>query len=140
MPNIDIKKEAQTKKGSQLTKEDLQALERRVGYVNIYLDRFAPEKLKFDVKDSLPKEAKDLSSNQRKLLMKITQMLVESVEPEKFQNDIYKIGKDLSLSSAETFQAIYRTLIGKDSGPKAAWFILSLDKGFIKKRFSEAAK
>lgn len=140
MPNIDIKKEAEAKKGSKLTKEDLQALERRVKYVNIYLDRFAPEKLKFDVKDTLPKEAKDLSENQKKLLMKITQMLEDSVKPEKFQNDIYKVGKDLGLTSAETFQAIYRTLIGKDSGPKAAWLVLSLDKDFIRRRFSETAK
>ena len=140
MPNIDVKKEAEAKKGAKLTKEDLQALERRVGYAKIYLDRFAPEKLKFDVKDSLPKEAKDLSANQKKLLMKITQMLEDSTEPEKFQDDIYKVGKDLGLSSAETFQAIYRSLIGKDSGPKAAWLILSLDKDFIRRRFSEAAK
>ena len=140
MPNINIKKEAEAKKGSKLTKVDLQILERRVKYVNIYLDRFAPEKFKFDVKDTLPKEAKDLSANQKKLLMKITQMLEDSVEPEKFQNEIYKVGKELGLSSAETFQAIYRTLIGKDSGPKAAWLILSLDKDFIRIRFGEASK
>lgn len=140
MPNIDVKKEAEAKKGAKLTKEDLQALERRVGYAKIYLDRFAPEKLKFDVKDSLPKEAKDLSANQKKLLIKITQMLEDSTEPEKFQNDVYQSGKDLGLSSAETFQAIYRSLIGKDSGPKAAWLILSLDKDFIRRRFGEAAK
>ncbi len=140
MPNINIEKEAELKKGSKLTNEDLRALERRVKYVNIYLDRFAPEKIKFNVKDTLPKEARDLSPNQKILLMKITQLLEKSNEAEKFQNAVYQSGKDLGLSSAETFQAIYRSLIGKDSGPKAAWLILSLDKDFIKKRFGEAVK
>ncbi|OGY24963.1 MAG: lysine--tRNA ligase [Candidatus Woykebacteria bacterium RBG_16_43_9] len=127
-------------KGSNLTDEDKLALEQRVKYGKIYLARFAPEKIKFDVKEKFPRKAENLSQNQKKLLVKITHILEKPGDPEKFQNEIYQGGKDLGLSSTETFTAIYLSLLGKESGPKAAWLILSLDKDFVKRRFIEAAK
>jgi lysyl-tRNA synthetase class 1 len=140
MPNVDIEAEVQVKKGSKLTKEDLQALEQRVKYVKIYLERFAPEEIKFTVKEKLPEQTKSLSQGQKKLLAKIGKGLGGKKNPEEFQNDIYQLGKKLGLSSSETFKAIYLVLLGKKSGPKAAWLILSLDKDFIKARFAQAAK
>jgi len=137
MPNVDLEKEAEKKKGSALTGEERKALEERARYVKIYLERFAPEEIKFDVKEKLPEEARSLSGKQRELLQSIANLLTGSQEPEEFQNEIYRIGKDLGLSSQETFAAIYKSLIGKESGPKAAWLILSLGREFVKKRFQE---
>ncbi|OGY22905.1 MAG: lysine--tRNA ligase [Candidatus Woykebacteria bacterium RBG_13_40_15] len=139
MPNINISDEAKKQKGKDLTEEERKALEKRVGYVKIYIERFAPENVKFSVKESLPKEVKELSESQRKLLLKIAEELEDPPAggPEDFQNEIYKVGKDLGLSSAETFSAIYVALLGKESGPKAAWLMLSLDREFVKKRFTE---
>ena len=138
MPNINLESWAKKHKGSTLSKEDKQALEERVKYVKIYLDRFAPEAVKFTIKENLPSEAKVLNSQQKKLLLGIMDLMQEATDPEKFQNDIYQAGKEIGLSSLNTFQAIYRVLLGKTSGPKAAWLILSLDKDFVIKRFKEA--
>jgi len=137
MPNVDLAAEAEKKKGEKLTKEDKQALEKRLGYAKIYLERFAPEEIKFSVKEELPKEAKNLTDKQKKLLGEIADLLEKAKEPETFQNEIYQAGKELGLGSAETFRAIYLALLGKESGPKAAWLILSLDKEFVKRRFRE---
>ena len=133
-------KKAEELKGSKLSEEDKQALEDRVKYVKIYLEAFAPENIKFSVKESLPLETENLSDNQKKLLKEITGKLSEDTDPEKLQNDIYQLGKELGLSSAEAFEAIYASLLGKRFGPKAAWLVLSLDKEFVKKRFEEVAK
>ncbi|MDP2721032.1 MAG: lysine--tRNA ligase [bacterium] len=139
MPNINLESWAEKQKGTSLSKNDKQALKERVKYVKIYLDRFAPEAIKFTIKEDLPKEAEALSSQQKKLLLGIIDLMQEVTDPEKFQNDIYQAGKEIGLSSSEVFQAIYRALLGKNSGPKAAWLILSLDKDFVIKRFKEVA-
>lgn len=114
-------------------------LVKRAKYGRIWLERFAPEEEKFVVKKELPKEVAKLSPPQRQLLVKIAGELDKKWEPEKFQNEIYQWGKALGLTSAQTFQAIYLALLGKDYGPKAAWLILSLDKKFIKERFRKIA-
>lgn len=124
MPNMD-----------QKIKND-PALWERVKYAKIWLEKFASENEKFTVKKELPIEAKNLTALQRQLLVKISSEIEKNWEPEKFQNEVYQWGKEMGLSSGEIFQAIYLSLLGKSHGPKAAWLILSLDKEFLKKRFS----
>ncbi|MBI5465473.1 lysine--tRNA ligase [Candidatus Gottesmanbacteria bacterium] len=112
-------------------------LAKRAKYGKIWLERFAPDEEKFEVKEELPRAVGKLTPSQRQLLVKIANELDKKWEAEKFQNTIYQWGKELGLTSAQTFQAIYLSLLGKDHGPKAAWLILSLDKEFIKKRFKQ---
>lgn len=115
------------------------ALKRRAEYAKIWLEKFAPEDEKFTVKDELPQEAEKLTQLQKKLLVKIGVEIDKKWEAEDFQQKIYQWGKELGLTSKETFQSIYLVLLGRDHGPKAAWLILSLDKEFVKKRFEEVA-
>lgn len=112
----------------------------RAKYAKIWLEKYAPEEKKFTVQKNLPAAVKKLSSRQKKLLLKISQELDKRWQPEDFQNHIYGLGKELNLTSAETFQAIYLALLGKDHGPKASWLILSLEKDFVQRRLQEAAK
>jgi len=39
----------------------------------------------------------------------------------------------------DSFAAIYRAFIGRDSGPRAGWLLASLDKEFVVRRLLEAA-
>jgi lysyl-tRNA synthetase, class I len=108
-------------------------------YAKVWLEKYAPESEKFDIKESLPNFAKNLSDKQKELLGQIGTELPKNWNPEEFQIKIYEFGKELGLSGKETFAAIYSALIGKDHGPKAAWLILSLDREFVKERFEEAS-
>lgn len=116
-----------------------QELEEWAKYARVWVERFAPEDHKFEVKKDLPKGAKKLSEKQKQVLSKITEELDKDWDGEDFQIKIYEIGKELEISGKETFQAIYKSLLDKDHGPKAAWLILSLDKEFVVKRFQEAS-
>jgi len=140
LPNVALESAAEKKKGRPLSKEEKEILEERVRYVNIYLERFAPENIKFTVKGDLPKEAGFLNDGQKELLLKVADLVKKTKDAEKLQNDIYQEGKTLGLSSANTFKSIYLSLLGKEFGPKAAWLILSLDKDFIVERFRKTAK
>lgn len=105
-------------------------------YARTWVDTYAPESEKFVVQKELP--AAELTDKQKELLIRLAKELDIPKDAEAFQTQIYEIGKEIGLNGKETFAAIYKVLIGKDHGPKAAWLILSLATDFVKKRFEEA--
>lgn len=123
MPNME----------EQIKKE---GLEEWAKYARVWVEKYASEDEKFEIKKELPKEAGTLSKEQKELLAKISIEIDKEISAEDFQTKIYEIGKELGLNGTKTFEAIYISLLGKNHGPKAAWLILSLDKEFVKKRFS----
>lgn len=112
-------------------------LETWVNYAKVWVEKYAPEKDKFLVQESLP-DISGLSFDQKKYLSELSNRL-ESSDSEKIQETVYNLSKEVNVSSLDAFKAIYISLLGKDHGPKAADLISSLDLEFVKKRFSEAA-
>ena len=139
IPGVNIEKEAEVAKGSELTTGDKNNLKERAKYAKIWLEKFAPESIKFKVAANLPEKADKLDQKQKKFLKEVAKLVGESKDPEKFQNDIYQIGKSASLNASDAFKAIYIVLLGQDYGPKAGSLILAIDAKFVKKRFKEAA-
>lgn len=117
-----------------------EGLEEWAKYAKIWIEKYAPEEYKFEIKETLPERIKELSEKQKVFLGRISEIMDGQQSGEDFQIKIYEIGKELSLSGKETFQAIYLSLLGKDHGPKAGWLILSLDIDFVKNRFEEASR
>lgn len=115
-----------------------EGLEQWAKFAKVWLERFAPEDQKFEVKKELPKVK--LTEKQKELLTKTVALVSEKSNPLELQTKIYELGKELNLSSQEAFGAFYKVLIGKDHGPKLAWLLLSLDKKFVTKRLEEASK
>jgi len=124
--------------GVKVSKED-RSLQDEVNRVEKWLGEYAPENVKFEIQGKVPAEAKKLSDKQKELLGKIAEELEKESDPEKLHNFVYETGKSLGLSPGETFKPIYISILGKDYGPKAGWFLVSLDKEFVIKRFKEAS-
>lgn len=139
MPNINEEKESQKLKSGKLTEYELDVLRERIKYVNIWLSKYASKSEKFSVSQTNPDGAKNLTKSQKQLLATIAENIDKKWEPEDFQNQIYNWGKELDLDSKQAFESIYLSLINKTHGPKAGWLILSLEKGFVKKRFLEVS-
>ena len=114
-----------------------EGLEEWAKYARVWIEKYAPESEKFLVQKELPEVAKELSEQQKKFLHNVSDELDKNWDGETFQTRIYELGKELGMTGKDTFGAIYKSLIGRDSGPKAAWLILSLDKEFVKNRFNE---
>ena len=108
-------------------------------YARSWIAKYAPEKIKFNVQESLPEQAKTLTQKQKEFLSK---KLLPEIEKTKnvddYQMKIYEWAKEFGLSSTEAFEAIYKSLIGKNHGPKAAWLIFE-HKDIAKRRFQEIA-
>jgi lysyl-tRNA synthetase, class I len=95
----------------------------------------------------LPEAARVLSSPQRAYLRRVAEVvgLERTRDPEAMQAELYELAKAQGLVTAggrvsqEAFAAVYRALIGKPSGPRAAWLLVSLDPEFVRGRLREAA-
>jgi lysyl-tRNA synthetase class 1 len=109
-------------------------IERELGFVKNWLAKFAPQNVKFAVQEQLP--AVELSEEQQAFLAK----LADTVEAEDDLNGqgmhdaIYAAAEVAGMKGGAAFRTLYRVLLGQDSGPKAGWFLASLDRDFLLKR------
>ncbi len=115
-------------------------IERELIFVKNWLEKYAPESVKFAVQIDMPEV--DLSEGQRVFLAK----LAETIEIEKDLNGqgmhdaIYAAAEVAGLKPGQAFVALYRVILSQDSGPKAGWFLASLDRGWLVGRLRMGGK
>ena len=119
----------------ELNDFDSETYLQRLEYVNNWLETYAPKFVKFQVMKKMPRV--EITDDQKEFLRQLADVL----ENETFNNDVefhdrmYEVLESLEMKPQKAFQAIYKTIIGKKQGPRAASFVLSLDKDFVIKRF-----
>jgi len=82
----------------------------------------------------------DLSDEQKKYLKLVIELLEREWKPEDLHQVLYDTARGNGIDTREAFQAIYLPLTGKKYGPKAAWFLLGLDKKVMLERYNKAIK
>ena len=136
--NSQLPVEMETKNLSDLDQDDIYRFRMRLNHVKNWLSLYAPSFVKFEVQKEIPNV--ELSKEQEEFLFKVSDALEKNnYTPETFHDAMYIILNDLNLKPQKAFQAIYRMIIGKKQGPRAASFVLSLDKDFVIKRFRKKA-
>ncbi len=132
--NSQLPLEMESKSWDELDSEDVDRFRMRLNHVKNWLNKYAPAFVKFEVQKSIP--SVDLSESQEEFLFKLADVLEENdYTPETLHEQMYNILNDLNLKPQKAFQAIYKLIIGKKQGPRAASFVLSLDKDFVISRF-----
>ncbi|VUT25698.1 MAG: Lysine--tRNA ligase [Candidatus Methanolliviera sp. GoM_asphalt] len=114
--------------------------ERWAGYARNWLERYAPESMKFELKEELPKNALSLKEKDKMGLKILGERLKSDLSGEDIHNMIYKVAEEAGLKTKNLFEAIYISLLDKKSGPRAGLFIESVGIGFVKKRFGEVSR
>jgi lysyl-tRNA synthetase class 1 len=123
-----------------VVRDEWPVIERELGFVKNWLTKFAPESVKFAVQETLPKV--ELDDAQRAFVAK----LADTIEAENDLNGqgmhdaIYAAAEVSGLKGGAAFRTLYRVLLGQDSGPKAGWFLASLEQPFLVRRLREAAE
>ncbi len=116
------------------------AVAERMAFARRWLDAFAPEDLKFEVQQTLPKLAEELDSDQREFLSRLADQLEPGMDGQGIHEAIYALaGTFPDVKPPRLFQAIYVALLGKQRGPRAGGFLAVLETEFSVKRFREAA-
>ncbi|MFH1592505.1 MAG: lysine--tRNA ligase [Candidatus Woesearchaeota archaeon] len=93
-----------------------------------WIQKYAPEDMKFKVHDKISDEIKKTLTKEQKNALKI---LVKKLEKKKYTenslfNEFYSIIKETDINNKLFFKGAYLALIGKEKGPKLANFILTL--------------
>jgi lysyl-tRNA synthetase class 1 len=124
--------------GSELERWDQVAQLAR--YAERWIEKFAPEEDKMQLSAEMPAAARSLSAAQGAFLKALSEFLDSGPSAEAIHQGIYTLAEQLQIQSPEAFKAIYLALIGKEKGPRAGFFLASLDREFVKKRFSDVCK
>lgn len=111
-----------------LTKFDKDRLLKRLELAKTWLDKYAPEDVKFTVQEEPPKGLQ-LAAKEKKALKLVLEALKKKDFDEKsLFEEFYKICKKVNIKNTDFFKAAYNVLLNKDRGPRLAPFILALGK------------
>jgi len=142
MPHINPRVEIEKLNNFAFDDKGLAELNLRLKYAKIWLETYAPEDYKFEIKKELPGAVVGLSPEQKKALGEVANLfekLTGELDGQKIHETLHQIKEKSGLAPLDFFSAIYISILGKTSGPKAGWFLSVLDRDFIVSRFKAAS-
>jgi len=140
MPHIDIEEEMARLKGDVLTEEDIKEIRLRADYAQRWLHTYAPEDYKYELqRDGVPKAAQSFNTKQKETLGQVLEYISSQkiLDGQKLHTKLHEIRKESGIEPKDFFSALYLSFLGKESGPKAGWFLSVLGKEFLEKRLNE---
>jgi lysyl-tRNA synthetase, class I len=142
VPGVDVEARMAAEKSDPLDDAELRILAERSRVARVWLESFAPDRYRLEVRDALPDEAASLSEAQRVFLMSLADA-VEGHAPtagDAWQDRIFSSAAERGVASGDAFAALYLAFLGRTNGPRAGWLLASLDRGFVVRRLREAAE
>ncbi len=118
----------------QTADKQADTIKKELAFIEEWLKRSAPEDVKFELAEKTPD---DLSDTQKKYLHDLANKVEaapKDADGEWFHKAIYEFKETSGLEPKELFVTLYRVLIGKDSGPRAGWFLSILPRDWLIKR------
>ena len=123
----------------KLEKQDEEHLKQRAAHVRYWLENFAPDEVKFEVKETLPSVI--LTQDQHKTLVLLKEKIPSLPwEPEMIHKTIYAIAEENKIPIKTAFSALYQIFLGQEKGPRAGFFLSNLPRQFVLDRMTEAIK
>jgi lysyl-tRNA synthetase, class I len=114
-------------------------VEERARYAARWLEKFAPEEVRFAIQQNIPSNARELSGDQKNALKLLASKITGVASAEEIHQIIYAVKDEAKIEPAKLFEAIYVSILGKPKGPRAGFFLASLDPKFIQRRFMDVA-
>ncbi|MCK5109856.1 MAG: lysine--tRNA ligase, partial [Methanosarcinales archaeon] len=96
--------------------------------------------VKFEVQETLPPDVEKLTPGQRAGLLQIAAGISDDITASDMHDLVYVSSEAAGISGSKMFQAIYIAILGKKSGPRAGYFMASLDRTFLLNRLAEAGR
>lgn len=135
IPGEDHEEIIKRARGAGYKDFDEQRLVKRVALAGEWICRHGPEQLRFTLNtvEESSRQYNSLEEGQKNAFRKLVELLDNKWGGREFHKQIYETARENNLKPPMLFKAIYQTLIGRQRGPKAASFLLSLDKEYLKK-------
>lgn len=113
-----------------------QVLRAEINYAHEWLEKWAPEDVKFELRQSPPDE---LNDKEKSFLNDLAEKIIDAPEDadgEWFHKAIYDLKDSSGLEPKQLFEVIYKATIGKTSGPRAGWFLSILPRKWLLNRLT----
>ena len=112
-------------------------IKKELAYIDSWLDQWAPDDVKFELRQEI--NASDFSKIEKKFLLTLGQKVAgapKDADGDWFHKAIYDLKDTVGMEPKAMFETLYRTLIGKTSGPRAGWFLSILPRDWLVKRLN----
>ncbi|MCQ2084977.1 MAG: lysine--tRNA ligase [archaeon] len=124
---------------SQADEETMKRIKTRCECITFWLKAFAPDMVKFSVRQTIPQHVK-IETLDKVFLVELLKQMQDCVwDADTINKIISDSGKASPLGSKGAYKLIYNLIIGQDRGPRLGPFLASLDKQFVMNRFAQAA-
>ena len=112
--------------------EDETVIKNELEYIREWLDRSAPEDVKFRLQETVnPDNFNDQQKEFLKKLAEKVEQAPEDADGEWFHKAIYELRETSGLDPKEMFSILYKALINKEAGPRAGWFLSLLPRDWL---------
>jgi lysyl-tRNA synthetase class 1 len=117
-----------------------EAVLKRAQRAKIWIEKYAPDMVKFTVQEKLPQEVYSINDKERYALEILASKMegLSEWNAENLHNAVYKTGDEADTNPKDIFTCIYMAILGKERGPRAGWFLEALGREFVTKRIVEA--
>lgn len=116
-------------------KEQKDIILKELKFIDNWLNKWAPDDVKFEIKESVDPDS--FSEAEKKYLQALADIIETGPsvpDAEWLHKTIYDFKDKTELAPKQLFQTLYKVLIGKDSGPRAGWFLSSLPRDWLIRR------
>lgn len=119
---------------ADVVRQDEATIRAELQFINTWLDREAPEEIKFALRESV--QFAEFTDVEQAFFAGLADKIVTAPDVADgawFHDAIYSFKTD-EMGPKQLFQALYRLIIGKDSGPRAGWFLSILPREWLLER------
>ncbi|MGZ6005665.1 MAG: lysine--tRNA ligase [Candidatus Saccharimonadales bacterium] len=120
---------------ADVSKEDADIIASELKFIDAWLQKRAPEDVKFELKDSI--DESNFSDTEKRFMSSLADKIEyapDSADGTWFHQAIYELKDTSGLQPKELFTTIYKATIGKKSGPRAGWFLSILPRDWLIER------
>lgn len=103
----------------------------------LWLERYAPDDVKFSIAETLPEVAANEPANVKAAVLSYA-MTIAAGEwtADVLHNAVYDAAQSAGVTGKDVFTAVYRAFLGADRGPRLGWFLEALGREAVLKRLA----
>ncbi len=119
----------------EIVEQDKEIIKKELIFIDRWLVKWATDEVKFELLTKI--DPAKFSGQERQFLADLAQKVSQApanADGEWFHKAIYELKEGLKLSPEQIFKPLYRSLIGKEQGPRAGWFLSILPREWLIKR------
>jgi lysyl-tRNA synthetase class 1 len=120
---------------ANVVREDGEIIQAELQFIDAWLTKRAPEEVKFSLAETI--DPSSFSEADKALMAKLADKIAaapEDADGAWFHLAIYELKDESGFAPKELFQVLYKAIIGKNSGPRAGWFLSILPRDWLIKR------